>query len=287
MDSQWQADLVDMGAFAKFNDGNRYLLTCIDILSKYAWVVPIRTKTGANIIEAFKGIFKTGRRPLYLQTDEGTEFLNKPFQTFLKANVVFFFHTFNETKASVIERFNRTFKGRMYKYFTAKNTRRYLDSLPALVRGYNRAYHRSIRRAPIEVTSRNQKEVRQTLYGLPTLRRRKYRYQVGDLVRISKTKGKFEKSYLPNWSTEMFRIARRHPRQPVVYTLEDLNGDRLDGTFYETELQPVTSPTDRYYHVEKILKTETRRGKPYYFVQWRGWPASFNSWVPATDVKRI
>ena len=49
----------------------------------------------------------------------------------------------------------------------------------------------------------------------------------------------------------------------------------------------VTSPADRYYQVEKILKTETRRGKPYYFVQWRGWPASFNSWVPGTDIKRI
>ena len=49
----------------------------------------------------------------------------------------------------------------------------------------------------------------------------------------------------------------------------------------------VTSPADRYYQVEKILKTETRRGKPYYFVQWRGWPVSFNSWVPGTDIKHI
>ncbi|XP_064598803.1 uncharacterized protein LOC135465490 [Liolophura sinensis] len=287
MDSQWQADLVDMTAFTKENDNNRYLLTCIDVLSKYAWVIPLRAKTGARLIEAFQQIFKTGRRPLYLQTDEGKEFLNRPFQAFLKDKGVFFFHTFNETKASVVERFNRTLKGRMYKYFTAHNTRRYLDALPALVRGYNQAYHRSIRRAPIDVTPQNQKEVRQVLYGPSTHKRSVHRYRAGDLVRISKVKGKFEKSYLPNWSTEMFRIVRSHPRQPAVYTLEDLNGDQLLGTFYETELQPVTAAVDKFYQVEKILKRERRRGKLYYWVKWVGYPPSFNSWVPATDVKRI
>ncbi|XP_064611652.1 uncharacterized protein LOC135475650 [Liolophura sinensis] len=116
IDSQWQADLVDMTAFAKENDNNRYLLTCIDVLSRYAWVMPLRAKTGARLIEPFQQIFKTGRRPLYLQTDEGKKFLNRPFQAFLKDNGVFFFHTFNETKASVVERLNRTLKGRMYKF---------------------------------------------------------------------------------------------------------------------------------------------------------------------------
>ena len=286
IDSQWQADLVEMGAFARQNDGYRYILTCIDILSKYAWVVPLRTKTGPALIEAFKTIFESGRQPLTLQTDEGKEFLNKPFQAFLQRRGVFFFHTFNETKASVVERFNRTFKGRMYKYFTAKNTYRYVDVLPALVAGYNRAYHRSIRRAPIDVTWANQTAVRNTLYGTAS-RTVRYRYRVGDQVRISKVKGTFEKSYLPNWSEEIFRIHRRHPRQPVVYTLEDLNGEVLKGTFYETELQPVTTTAETYYRVETILDTERRRGKLYHLVKWRGWPASFNSWVPASDMKRI
>ena len=99
IDSQWQADLVDMIALSKDNDGYRYILTCIDILSKYAWVMPVRTKTGANLIEAFKTIFATGRRPTQLQTDEGTEFLNKPFQQFLAQEKVLFFQTWNETKA--------------------------------------------------------------------------------------------------------------------------------------------------------------------------------------------
>ena len=68
IDSQWQADLVDMQSVAKHNDGFRYLLTCIDIFSKYAWVIPIRTKTGTPLIDAFKTIFATERQPLYLRS---------------------------------------------------------------------------------------------------------------------------------------------------------------------------------------------------------------------------
>lgn len=287
IDSQWQADLVDMAALSKHNDGYRYLLTCIDILSKYAWVIPIRTKTGANLIAAFKAIFTSGRRPLYLQTDEGTEFLNRPFQQFLKQNKVHFFHTWNETKASVVERFNRTFKGRMYKYFTANNTRRYLDAVPALVEGYNQAYHRSIRRAPVDVTVKNQKEVWETLYPARPTAKTHPIFRVGDHVRISKVKGRFEKSYLPNWSTEIFRITQRHARDPTVYTLEDLNGEVLQGTFYGYELQRVVKTAEAYYHVEKVLDTRTTRGKTQHLVKWLGWPASFNSWIPATDVKRL
>ncbi|XP_064605783.1 uncharacterized protein LOC135470679 [Liolophura sinensis] len=275
IDSQWQADLVDMTAFAKENDNNRYLLTCIDVLSKYAWVMPLRTKTGARLIEAFQQIFKTGRRPLCLQTDEGKEFLNRPFQAFLKDKGVFFFHTFNETKASVVELFHRSQHSAIPGRLTGAGSR-LQSSLPPK--------HTT---SPYRRHPQNQKEVRQVLYGPLTAKRSVHRYRAGNLVRISKVKGKFEKSYLPNWSTEMFRIVRSHARQPAVYTLEDLNGDQLLGTFYETELQPLTAAVDKFYQVEKILKRELRRGKLYYWVKWVGYPPSFKSWVPATDVKRI
>jgi len=56
-----------------------------------------------------------------------------------------------DLKASVVERFNRTFKTKMYRYFTYANTRRYVVVLDDLVRSYNNTYHRSIGMAPIEV----------------------------------------------------------------------------------------------------------------------------------------
>ncbi|CAL1264761.1 unnamed protein product [Larinioides sclopetarius] len=164
IDQQWQADLVDLVSLLKFNKGYRYILKCIDILSKYAWVVPLKRKRGEDITNAFKVIFKD-RRPRYLQTDQGTEFKNEKFQHFLKENKIKFFTTFNATKASVVERFNRTLKTKMYKYFTFKNTHNYIDVLDQLVHSYNHTYHSSIKRAPVEVNSENEQDVCSTLYG--------------------------------------------------------------------------------------------------------------------------
>ena len=68
----------------KGNDGYRFLLTVIDVLSKYAWVVPLKDKTGKRLVDAFDAVFKKdGRVPERLQTDDGKEFLNKEFQRFL------------------------------------------------------------------------------------------------------------------------------------------------------------------------------------------------------------
>ena len=78
IDHQWQADYL--GKLASYNKGFKYLLTCIDVLSKYAWVLPLKDKTGTNLKEAFQVIFKTGRQPIRLQTDRGTEFTNRVFQ---------------------------------------------------------------------------------------------------------------------------------------------------------------------------------------------------------------
>ena len=73
IDHHWQADLVDLAKLSSFNKGFKYLLTCIGVLSRYAWVVPLKDKTGNTLKEAFEVIFKLGRQPIRLQTDRGTE----------------------------------------------------------------------------------------------------------------------------------------------------------------------------------------------------------------------
>ena len=84
IDEQWQMDLADMQSLKDYNDGYRYLLVCIDVFSKYAWIVPIKSKTGPALVEAFKVILSSGRKPHKIMTDQGTEFFNKSFQTLLK-----------------------------------------------------------------------------------------------------------------------------------------------------------------------------------------------------------
>jgi transposase InsO family protein len=217
-DDQFQADLVDLSSLSEYNKGYRYLLTVIDILSKYAFAIPLKTKTAGELKEAFIKIFKTKRIPKKLQSDHGTEFLNRTLQSYLKSKNVHFFATNSENKASVIERFNRTLKTKMFRYFTYKNTWNYIDVLPAMLKSYNNSYHRSIKMKPSQVNKKNESTVWDTLYGQsfskPIVR---FQFNVNDRVRVSRYKRIFSKGYERNWSIEIFIISERLPRRPPVY----------------------------------------------------------------------
>jgi hypothetical protein len=280
IDDLWQADLVDISKLSSYNDKNKYLLTCIDVFSKYAWVVPLKFKTASCMTKAFESLLKD-RNPAHLQTDKGTEFLNKDFQSLLRKHAIRFYTTENsDIKASVVERFNRTLKMKMWKYFTHKNTHRYVDVLSDLVYSYNNTHHRSINMPPSQVTKDHESSIRKRLYG-EKKRLTKWRYEVGDKVRISKARIAFKKGYLPSWTDEIFVIVARIPSDPVTYELADLNEQTLKGKFYEEELQRILKEDD-VYKIEKILKSRKRNGKKEYFVKWRGYDDSFNSWT--TDI---
>ena len=76
IDHQWQADLVDVSRISSYNKGCKYLLTYIDVLSRYSWVISLKDKTGKTLVVAFTTIFESGRHPVRLQTDKGIEFTN-------------------------------------------------------------------------------------------------------------------------------------------------------------------------------------------------------------------
>ena len=183
---------MDISSLARFNKGYKFLLTCIDVFSKFAWVVPLKNKTGESLVNGFQSILDLGRSSEKLQTDKG-QFLNRNFQKFLKENNIHFFTTNSELKASVVERFNRTLKTRMWKYFIAKNNRVYIDNLQDIVHGYNNSYHRSIGRAPASVSLLSVGQVRRKLYGNSwTKPGRKFKFNLGDQVRISKSRRTFQ-----------------------------------------------------------------------------------------------
>lgn len=274
----WQADLVDLSLLSNENKSNRYLLTCIDVFSKYARVEPLKNKSGSSITSAFAKMIKDQQCEL-LQTDKGTEFLNASFQKLLMdRNIRHYTSENDDIKAAVVERFNRTLKGMMWRYFTHTSSGRYVDVLPQLVKSYNNTYHTSIKMTPSEVTSQTESIVRKRLYPSKNLTI-KWRYNVGQTVRIKQTKRIFRKGYEPSWTEEIFTIASLHPSDPPTYILKDLSGEVIKGKFYEQEIQPITQKTDEAYVIERVLKTRRRRGKTEYFVKWRNYPDKFNSWV--------
>src|SRR6218665_1014457 len=88
----------------------------------------------------------------------------------------------------------------------------------------------------------------------------------------------FKKGYLASWSVEIFTIETRIPSDPVTYEIAELNGVKIQGKFYEPELQRSLKEDD-VYKVETVLKARKRRGKTEHFVKWKGYDDSFNSWT--------
>jgi hypothetical protein len=284
IDALWQADLVDMTQLAEHNQGYKFLLTVIDVLSKFAWAIPLKNKSSKSVTDAFCTIF-TQRKPNKLNTDKGTEFKNATLQKKLRELGIQFYTTQNEDiKASVIERFNRTLKTKMWKYFTHKNTYKYYDVLQDMLKSYNSTYHRTIGRSPDSVKPEHVKAIRERMYGNANeFTLLKTKFKVGDMVRISKTRKIFDKGYLPNWSEELFIVSEVLQTWPTTYRIKDLADEQLEGSFYEKEMQKVTK-IDNVYKVEKIISTRRKGGVKQMLIKWRGYPNKFNSWVDEADV---
>jgi transposase InsO family protein len=287
IDDQWQADLVDMIAFAKHNDDYQYILTVIDCLSKFLWALPLNTKSPKHVKKAFEKIFESsGRIPKKLQTDAGKEFYGKEMQEFLKKHNIHHFSSFSDKKASIVERVNRTLKERMWKYFTAQNSYRWIDVLDKLVEGYNTSFHRTIKMKPMDVNESNENQVWNNIYSSEKINSKKPKLKKGDLVRINKYKRKlFDKSYLPSWTEEIFRVTEVYNTSPTTYSLVDWNNETIEGRFYEAELQKVIDKGE--YRIEKVIKTRTSKGKKEALVKWFGWPEKFNQWLPFESVHEI
>ena len=227
-----------------------------------------------------RGPHRSRHRPQTLQTDKGKEFYNTTLQRWLKKEDIRHFSTLGDAKASIVERFNRTLKSRLYRYFTAANTIQYLDILPSLVQRYNEDVHRSIGMAPKDVTVKNEAEVWQRMYGQVTKPRRRGRLKAGNKVRLSERVKTFKKGYLPQLAEEVFRIQRVIQGPVLMYKVEKFDGMPIKGTFYTEDLQKVTVDDDILWRVENVLKR--RRGQM--LVRWKGWPTKYDSWIKASWV---
>ena len=279
---QYQCDLIDVQNLKKENGGNGYILTCIDVFSKMGYARPIKNKTSRSIIPALKSIFAEAGLPRKLQSDKGGEFLSGPVQKYLKSKRIHHFTSQNEDiKAAIVERWNRTLKERLWRAFSRLDTTRFLELLPKLVKSYNNSYHRSIKRKPIEVTVENQADVWNTLYIGKSVKSVKSFLKIGDRVRITKARRPFDKGYRRKWSLELFTISRTLNTTPPTYVLKDDNGEELLGSFYSQEIQVVRDKT--VFKIEKVL--EERRNGREILVKWLGYPNSFNSWIPKSNLQ--
>ena len=172
-----------------------------------------------------------------------------------------------------------------------KQTHKYVDVLQDLVKAYNKTKPSSLGIPPSKVNKNNENEVRLDQY---LLRRKSkevkqsYRFKVGDTVRISHLKTAFQREYQQKWTGELFKVTRRYKRNGIpVYKLQDWNGEDIEGSFYNQELQTVDVDQDTLFKVEKVLRRRTRNGQREAFVKWLHWPKKYNSWIPASNLQNL
>lgn len=277
-DDLWQADLAELQNYAHENRGFKFILVVIDCFSKFLWMEAIKDKTAASVTKAMQTILKRSKRkPKNLQTDQGKEFYNKQFQHLMKLHGINHYSSYSIKKASMAERVIRSIKEKLYKMFSLHGNYKYYDSLTQVASEYNNRKHSVTGMRPCDVTKDKEQILLNTVYSHLKMSDKK-KFNVNDVVRISKQKAVFEKGYTPNWSTELFRIKSIKVSFPTVYYLEDMQGHEIKGAFYGEELQK--AKYDDVYLVEKVLR---RRGNNV-FVKWLGLDESNNSWIKKSNV---
>lgn len=284
----WEIDLMDLKSLKVDNDNHTFVLVVIDVFSKFGFAEAMKSKSADDVIKAFTAILQrsNGCLPITVQCDRGREFVNQKFRDSLKEkNIIFRLVRDPDVKAACVERFIRTLKTRLWRYFTQKRTTRYVDVLQKFVDSYNATVHSTIGMEPACVSLYNAGVVREKLRDSRKIRRPKYK--VGTFVRISRAPSVFRKGYERGWSNELFKINRvSTSRPPPIYFLNDLNGETIDGFYYEEELNPVKKP--ELFEIEKVIKTKTEKsGEKTCLVRWKGYSSDFDSWIPASEIQDI
>ena len=236
----WQMDLIQLDRLSRFNSGFKYILTIIDISTRFAYARCLKNKTGREVAEALSDIIKNTNHPKYIVADYGREFWNSQVQKLLSETGTILRRTYSEFKACVVERFNQTLLSRISKHFTTNNTKRYINILQDLVYSYNHSIHRGINLKPAEVDKTKEFQAWLNLHrDVMHMKQPKPSFKLNDQVRVVKQKGVFEKGHTKRFSDDVFLIQSIVQGIPITYTLKTASNESLNGLFYDSELSRV------------------------------------------------
>ncbi len=292
---QAQGDLIDVSRISAANDGIKFLLLLIDIFTKRVWVYPLENKSATKTSAAIRTwLAEIDVPPKILKTDRGTEFTNRLTQQVLRSRGVEWQPANGTLKACFAERANKTVQILLYKYLSEKETTRYIDALPDLIKTYNKRGHRTLEgMTPAEADRPANEDRVQAIfharYERLGRRRRSPRFSLGDLVRIKTEAKKISSSsraYAEQFHGEYFTIMRINRTLPVpMYYLRSVDtGELIEGGFYANELQKIRGDV---YKIERIIARRVRNGVREIRVKWKYFGHRWNEWIPETSVVRV
>ena len=250
--------------------------------------MPLKTKTEQEMVLALKSVFASGRKCERLRTDKGTEYVNRYVDKYLKGVGVKHFETQNQPKSSYAERAIRTIKGRLSRYMTHKQTHKWIDVIGEVTRSYNNTYHRSIKQSPASIRGGEEAYQWKLQYDTPPEKAKlpyaKYKFKLGEEVRVSFLRRTFQKQHDERWSREIFTITGRSIENGIPqYTLQDYSGTHIKGKFYQKQLLKAY-PSETFL-IERVLGRRKRSGLEEVLVKWKGWDKRYNSWIKAAELQ--
>ena len=190
-------------------------------------------------------------------------------------NEISMYSTYNKGKSVVAERFIGTLKNKLYKHMTTVSNNVYYDVLNDIVKKYNNTRHSTIKMKPIDVKDNAYINIDKKVNNKGP------KFKIDDRVRISKYKNVSTKGCVPNWSEEVFVVNKIKNTVPWTYEINDLNGEKTIGSFYEKELQKIDQEE---FRIEKVIKRKSDK----IYVKWKGYDNSFNKWIDKKDlIKRV
>ena len=285
-----QGDLFFVNKLAEYNDNISYILSCICVHSKYAYLEPQITKTAKETKQKLAMIIeRMPHKPNIFGFDQGTEFKNAEVLPFLKKMNIKVFFAMGEHKCAVVEKFQKTIQKMIYSYLVENETFRFIDVLQDLVNNYNNTIHTTI--APLTPTEafniKNVDILEKAHSKIKTkLRYKKIKpkFKLDQKVRVSLKKNKFSRSYdIANTYEEFFIEKILDDRITPFYILKDWKGRAVKGKFSQNQLQPV----DIEMHRGHVIDQRTRKGKKEYLMKFKGYDDSFNEWIKHDNTKKL
>ena len=242
-DECWSIDLIDRSSLSKYNKNYKVIFTIIDNHTKYAWAIPLKDKSGKSTTTAIKNLIeKEKRKPHKIWSDRGKEFYNTTFLHYLKEQNIQIYSTNSDLKAVFVERFNRTLLDLIKEPMYIEGKGNWLNHLDAALDKYNNRVHGTTKMTPFEMSFNTLIRATATTASpnlIPNnnkLHTASPKFQVGDFVRVPDKRNIYSKGYTTNWNRELFKIHSINKTNPVTYTLNDENGDIIQGKYYEQEL---------------------------------------------------
>ena len=236
-DECWSIDLIDCSSLSKYNKNFKFIFTIIDNRAKYALTIPLTDKSGKSTTTAFKKLNeKEKRKPQKVWSDRGKEFYNQTFLHFLKKQNIQIYSTHSDLKAVFVERFNRTLLDLIKEPMYIEGKGNWMNHLDAALQKYNNRVHGTTKMASFEESF---------IKPIPNLIPNNHnnihnnkvpKFHVGDFVRVPDKRSVYSKCHTTNWNREFFKIHKINSTNPVTYTLEDENGEIIQGKYYEQEL---------------------------------------------------